>query len=151
MNAQTAIIATTRWTHLVLSTRTSARLLSAIGVLALALISSGARADVVTEWNVVALETFKTANVGGNPLFRALAIMHVAMSDAVNTVQNRYTRYALDIPANAAASAESAATAAARSVLVALVPRKRPRWTRFTQRRSAPPRRGGKSRGDPHR
>jgi len=122
MNAHTAIIATTRWTHLMTSRRTSTRLLSAIGVLTFTLFSSGARADVVTEWNVVALDTFKAANVGGNPTFRALAIMHVAMSDAVNTVQNRYTRYALNIPANSAASAESAATAASRSVLVALVP-----------------------------
>jgi len=122
MNAHTAIIATTRWTHLMTSRRTSTRLLSAIGVLTFTLFSSGARADVVTEWNVVALDTFKAANVGGNPTFRALAIMHVAMSDAVNTVQNRYTRYALNIPPNPAASAESAATAAARSVLVALVP-----------------------------
>jgi hypothetical protein len=122
MNAQTAITATTRWTHLTMSTRKSARLLSALGVLAFALVSGGTRADVITEWNVVALDTFKAANVGGNPLFRALAIMHVAMSDAVNTVQNRYTRYALNIPVNSAASAEAAATAAARTVLVALAP-----------------------------
>src|SRR4029453_6610140 len=44
------------------------------------------------------------------------------MSYADNTVQNRYTRYALNIPVNSAASAESAATVAARTVLVALVP-----------------------------
>ena len=36
-----------------------------------------ARADTITDWNVIAFDTFKAANVGGNPLFRALAIMHV--------------------------------------------------------------------------
>ena len=113
----TVVIATSRCTQL-----KSARLLSAVSVLEFALVSSSARADAVTDWNVIAFDTFKAANVAGNPLFRALAIMHVAMSDAVNTVQNRYTRYALNIPANSAASAESAAAAAARGTLVALVP-----------------------------
>ena len=122
MNAQTAVIVTTWWTHLTASTRKFARLLSSITFLALTLQSSGTCADVVTDWNVVALETFKAANVSGNPLSRALAIVHVAMSDAVNTVQNRYTRYALNIPVNSAASAESAAAAAARSVLLVLAP-----------------------------
>jgi len=122
MNAQTAVIVTTWWTHLTTSTRKFARLLSSITFLALTLQSSGTCADVVTDWNVVALETFKAANVSGNPLSRALAIVHVAMSDAVNTVQNRYTRYALNIPVNSAASAESAAAAAARSVLLVLAP-----------------------------
>jgi hypothetical protein len=91
-------------------------------VLVFAFVSGGVRADAVTDWNVIAFETFKAANVVGNPLVRSLTIMHVAMSDAVNTVQNRYTRYALNIPLNSAASADAAAVAAARGVLVALVP-----------------------------
>lgn len=98
------------------------RWLSTITALAFALCCAGARADAVTDWNVVAFDTFKAANVGGNPLIRALAIMHVAMSDAVNTVQNRYTRYTLAVALNPAASAEAAAAAAARGVLLALAP-----------------------------
>ena len=58
------------------STRPPAFLSSAIAVLAFALVTEGARADVVTDWNVIAFDTFKAANVGGNPLSRALAIMH---------------------------------------------------------------------------
>jgi hypothetical protein len=81
-----------------------------------------ARADTITDWNVIAFDTFKAANVGGNPLFRALAIMHVAASDAINTVENRYTRYALTVPLNASASADAAALAASRGVLIALAP-----------------------------
>lgn len=96
--------------------------LSAIAALALALGCAPARADTVTDWNVTAFDTFKAANIGGNPQIRALAIMHVAMSDAVNTVQNRYTRHALSVAVNPAASAEAAAAAAARGVLVTLAP-----------------------------
>ena len=42
------------------------------------------------------------------------------MSDAVNTVQNRYTRHAYSGALEPAASAEAAAVAAARAVLAAL-------------------------------
>jgi hypothetical protein len=102
--------------------RTPRHRLSAIAVLAFALGCAPARADTVTDWNVTAFDTFKAANIGGNPQIRALAIMHVAMSDAVNTVQNRYTRHALSVAINPAASAEAAAAAAARGVLVTLAP-----------------------------
>jgi hypothetical protein len=90
--------------------------------LALGLGCSIMHADPVTDWNVTAFDTFKAANIGGNPQIRALAIMHVAMSDAVNTVQNRYTRHALGVPLDPAASAQAAVAAAARGVLVKLAP-----------------------------
>src|SRR4051812_37579121 len=80
--------------------RTATRMQSLVAIGALALGASVARADAITDWNVIAFDTFKAANVGGNPLSRALAIMNVAMSDAINTVQNRYTRYTLAIPLN---------------------------------------------------
>jgi hypothetical protein len=81
-----------------------------------------ARADLVTDWNKTALEVTKAAKAGGNPASRALAMMHVAMSDAVNTVQGRYTRYAALMPAEPKASAEAAASSAARAVLMQLYP-----------------------------
>jgi len=137
MDAQLTTTATMGRSQLVTSTRSPARLLSAVAVLAFALVSGAVRADVVSDWNAIAFDTFKAANVSGNPLFRALAIMHVAMSDAVNTVQNRYTRYALNIPLNPAASADAAAVTAARGVLVTLARRKRRRWTMSTQWRWA--------------
>ena len=121
MNALATINTAIERPHAATTARTSARLLCG-AVLAFALCSGGARADAITDWDVIAFDTFKAANVGGNPLFRALAIMHVAMSDAVNTVQNRYTRYTLNMPLNPAASADAAAVAAARGVLVTLAP-----------------------------
>ena len=83
MGAIAATSATTRRIDSTTSTRAPARLLSAVAALAFALVTSATRADVVTDWDVIAFDTFKAANVGGNPLFRALAIIHVAMSDAV--------------------------------------------------------------------
>src|SRR5436309_1775911 len=102
--------------------RVSSGSLRAVVVLTFALGARAAHCDAITDWDVVAFDTFKAANVAGNPLFRALAIMHVAMSDAVNTVQNRYSRYALTVPLNVTASADAAAVAAAHSVLLALAP-----------------------------
>jgi hypothetical protein len=101
--------------------------LAALAVLAFALAPAAARADVVTDWNLIAFDTLKAANIAGNPQVRALAIMHVAMSDAVNTVQNRYARHALKIAIDPAASADAAAVAAARGVLVMIAPTQKAR------------------------
>jgi hypothetical protein len=79
-------------------------------------------ADVVTDWNQTALEALKTGNVVGNPWSRAMAMVHVAMSDAINTVQGRYTRYVFSAPAAPSASAEAGAASAARQILLQLVP-----------------------------
>ena len=81
-----------------------------------------ARADAVTDWNQTAIEVMKTANVAGNPWSRALAMMHVAMSDAINSVQNRHQRYVTSIPSKPGASPEAAAAAAARQILIGLFP-----------------------------
>src|SRR5262245_64595089 len=59
-------------------------------VVAMAFGPCTARADAITDWNQTAIEVMKTANVAGNPWSRALAMMHVAMSDAINSVQGRY-------------------------------------------------------------
>ena len=56
------------------------------------------------------------------PAARAMAIVHVAMSDAVNSVQPHYTRYASAAPTAPKASAEAAAVSAARQVLLQLAP-----------------------------
>jgi hypothetical protein len=66
------------------------------------------------------------ANVGGNPASRTLAMVHVAMSDAVNSVQGRYTRYLANLPTAPSASAETAAASAARQVLIQLYPNQKP-------------------------
>src|SRR5438093_1245575 len=93
----------------------------AIGVL-MALATCTARADTVTDWNQTAIEVMKVTRVAGNPWSRTLAMVHVAMSDAINSVQGRYTCYVATVPVVPGASAEAAAAAAARQILVELFP-----------------------------
>ncbi len=88
----------------------------------IAVATGSARADTVTDWNQTAIEVMKVAKVRGNPWSRALAMVHVAMSDAINSIQARYTRYVAAVPVVPGASAEAAAAAAARQILVQLFP-----------------------------
>jgi hypothetical protein len=90
--------------------------------LLMALATCVARADTATDWNQTAIEVMKAANIAGNPWTRTLAMMHVAMADATNAVQGRYTRYIATVPAVPSASAEMAAAAAARHILAQLYP-----------------------------
>ena len=94
----------------------------AIGML-LAVVAGGARADVVTDWNVAALQLTQAVDAPGGVQSRALTMMHVAMSDAINTVQNRYTRLVVTEPLAPNVSAEAAAASAARQVLIQLFPK----------------------------
>ena len=68
------------------------------------LVASLVHADTVTDWNQTAIEVMKVASVAGNPWSRTLAMVHGAMSDAINAVQGRYTRYVVTVPAAPGAS-----------------------------------------------
>ncbi|MET0606810.1 MAG: vanadium-dependent haloperoxidase [Beijerinckiaceae bacterium] len=81
-----------------------------------------ARADAVTDWNKTAIQVMKNANVSANPWSRAMAMMHVAMSDAVSSVEGSHARYLASIPSRPGASADVAAATAARIVLSHLFP-----------------------------
>ena len=63
-----------------------------------------ARADIVTDWNKTAVDVLRAARIAGNPWSRSLAMVHVAISDAINTVQNRYLRHAATMPADSCPS-----------------------------------------------
>ena len=87
-----------------------------------ALLVAPARADVVTDWNVTANTVMTDENVGNNPRLRSLAMVHVAMSDAINSVQARYARVIATVPLVPGASSEAAASAAARQILKSALP-----------------------------
>src|SRR6266576_3903901 len=94
-------------------------------IVGLALTSSTTlvRADVITDWNKTAMDVMKAVNVAGNPWTRSMALVNVSMSDAVNSVQKRYSRYmATELPIDPSASAEAAAAAAAREILMRQYP-----------------------------
>ena len=94
---------------------------TAIGVL-MAFATCTARADVITDWNQTAIAVMKTANVTGNPWTRHMAMVHVAMSDAVNSVQGKYARYVAKGELARDVSAEAAASSAARHILSEFYP-----------------------------
>jgi len=88
------------------------------------LLSAAAWADVVTDWNQITLAT-QAAVPGGfrtPPAGRALAMVHVAIFDSVNAIDRKYIPYAVTPLAEAGASPEGAAAAAAHAVLVSLYP-----------------------------
>jgi len=70
-------------------------------------------ADVVTEWNVIAVNASGVS--GLDPLLqaRAIAIVHAAIYDAVNAIDRRRGVYAIDVNAPSGVSPEAAAGAAA--------------------------------------
>src|SRR2546425_6692552 len=80
------------------------------------------RADVITDWTQTAIDVMKAVNVAGNPWTRSLAMMQVSMSDSVNAVEDRYARFTPGIAADPNASAEAAAAAAAREILMRQYP-----------------------------
>jgi hypothetical protein len=81
--------------------------------------------NVILQWNRVLTDTIRT--VGAHPSatifpFRSYAIMHIAMFDAVNSIDGRYTPYWTEVNGAVRASQDAAAARAARDILVALYP-----------------------------
>ena len=92
--------------------------LVAVAVLAAA---PPAFADVITDWNENAV-TLATPRVPPPAAQRAVAMVQVAMFDAVNSIERRYRPYLVQLPAASTTSKEAAAAAAASTVLAALFP-----------------------------
>jgi len=100
-------------------------LIAGLCVAAASIEGSPAWADAVTAWN----ETAETASAvaGGPPLRnRIMAMVHIAVHDALNAIDPRFEQYASTIAAEAGASPEAAIAAAAYRVLAATVPSQAP-------------------------
>lgn len=83
------------------------------------IVAPPARADVVTDWNGIAVPLIRKApNVTAT---RQLALLHVAQFEAVNAVAGKYTPYVVNLAAPGA-SPEAAAAQAAHDVLARLYP-----------------------------
>ena len=94
-----------------------------LGVALLILIgfSATARADVVTDWNTIAVSTVSADRVV-NRQSRDMAMVHAAVFDAMNAIRPYYTPAMVSITAKGYASREAAAAQAAHDVLLALFP-----------------------------
>ena len=109
------------------------RLRRASAVLLLALVADVAEAgpvpadrlqgNAVTHWNAVATDAFAPSQ-GTNPMAqsRTLAILHAAIHDALNAIDPRFHAYVPGLAAAPGASADAAVAAAARDILVSLLP-----------------------------
>ena len=78
-------------------------------------------ADAITVWNENAV-TIATPRMSPPAAQRAVAMVQVAMFDAVNSIERRYRPYLAQFPAAPTASKEAAAAAAAGAVLAGLFP-----------------------------
>ncbi|HEY8549655.1 MAG TPA: vanadium-dependent haloperoxidase [Vicinamibacterales bacterium] len=77
-------------------------------------------ADVVLEWNAIAVRTVTVQNPFAQA--RTAAMTQLAVFEAVNAIEGGFAPYLGTVPAAPGASAEAAAIAAAHGVLRALVP-----------------------------
>jgi len=94
-------------------------------LLALLLVApiTAATGNVITDWDEKAVGLVQTGTV--RPPFtahRTMAILHIAMFDAVNSIDPRYKPYMVKLPAAPGTSKEAAAAAAGGAVLVKLAP-----------------------------
>ena len=90
--------------------------LALVGVVSL-VVPSIARADVVSEWNKIAIETAIANNANPFQQARFAAIVQLAVFEAVNAITGDHEPYLGTIEADSGASAEAAAVAAAHRVL----------------------------------
>ena len=88
-------------------------------ILAIGAVAGPASADVVRDWN---MQLLRVPSPVGPPQARLLAIMHVAMHDAINTITGEYETYGPAMNAPFGASPVAAGAAAAHLVLTTLVP-----------------------------
>ncbi len=77
--------------------------------------------DLIGRWNELLLQSLP-GQPPRVPLVRNMALVHVAMFDAVNTIDRSYEPYFARVHASRGASQEAAAAQAARDTLVALYP-----------------------------
>ena len=79
-------------------------------------------ANVVLEWNQLALHAIGQARVSPVVTSRALAIVQAAVYDSVNAIDRSYEPYFAHVHASHGASIEAAAAQAAHDTLAALFP-----------------------------
>src|SRR5206468_9046740 len=90
-----------------------------VGLAALSTGSAIAATDPVSNWNSIAIQAAISAGQNGVTGSRTLAMVHVAIHDALNAIDSRYERYAFTGTAPPGASVEAAIAAATWNALIA--------------------------------
>jgi len=94
-------------------------LLAAIALIGLA---QSASADVITDWNDRTVAHVLSRNLPPPQAERIIAMAHLAMFDALNSIERRYQPYLVQLPASGSVSKEAAVAAAAGTVLAGTNP-----------------------------
>src|SRR3984893_4058243 len=84
-------------------------------------IQAPAGANVITDWDEKAVAV--ATPIGTYPAQRVMAMVHVAMFDATNSIARRYRPYLVQLPAAPTTSKEAAAAAAAATILATIDPK----------------------------
>jgi hypothetical protein len=92
------------------------------GLFAAAPLATPARSDVIMDWNAKADELAAEKRTATPTHARGLAILHLAMFEAVNAIERRYSPYKLNLSADRNTSKEAAAASAGYDVLMSLYP-----------------------------
>ncbi len=93
-----------------------------LGVIALLTLSGTAAADTILDWNSAALNAVQNTSTPPPRASRALAMIHGAVYDAVNSVDRLYQPYMVNTVAAPGTSREAAAAVAAFTVASSLFP-----------------------------
>jgi hypothetical protein len=96
--------------------------IAASTIAVLAGLSGPVSADVITDWNEKAVAFVTKHRMLPPQAERVVASVHVAMFDAINSIEPRYRPYRLAVAASKEASKEAAAAVAAGMVLAGLFP-----------------------------
>ena len=92
-----------------------------LGLLLAAPIPAAAN-NLITDWDEKALSILQPGPAVPPTANRAMAILHIAMFDAMNSIEPRYKPYEIRLAATPDTSKEAAAASAAAAVLIKLVP-----------------------------
>lgn len=84
-----------------------------------------AHADVVSDWNQTALRATEIADMPPPAQLRVMALVHAAIYDAINGMERKFTRYAIEATVIPDASVEAAAAGAAYETLDRLFPQQK--------------------------
>ena len=106
-------------------TGTALTLLLHAGLLAAGQAPASDRPDMVLKWNELTLRMIRAERTAPPMAARNLAVLHVAIYDAVNAVTRTHEPYQVDVPPVAGASPEAAAAAAGYTTLAVLYPKQK--------------------------
>ena len=97
----------------------------AFALVAMLAAAPAASANVVTDWDEIAVKTIQPGPIPTVPLdlvFRASALVNVAMFDAVNCIEPHYQSYKMQVEPSSDTALDAAAASAAANVLMVIIP-----------------------------